>query len=295
MAFGKASRGFVAAIALLSVASIGSALAQASRNPPAGAASKGAPPSAVGPNAMQGFSKNQNKPVQIEAASLEVRDKEKKATFIGNVHVVQGDTTMRCKILVVHYDGEAASGMKAAQPGPGGQQQITRLEAKGNVVVTQADQTATGDNGLFDMRSNTITLTGNVVVSQGKNVVRGERLLVDMTTGVSTVEAGAGGGPVRMLIEQTGKDGATTTKSPQVSIVPLVCRRVGKRGSWLKRRRRATITAPAIRSRKPRARRHPDAVSPPSRPCATTKPRRQRAVADESGNHGWADLSHAQR
>ena len=79
------------------------------------------------------------------------------------------------------------------------------------MVVTQADQTATGDNGLFDMRSNTITLTGNVVVSQGKNVVRGERLLVDMTTGVSTVEAGAGGGPVRMLIEQTRKDGATTT------------------------------------------------------------------------------------
>jgi lipopolysaccharide export system protein LptA len=165
------------------------------------------------PNAVQGFSVNREKPVQIEAASLEVRDKQKIATFTGNVHVVQGDTTMRCKVLVVHYDGDTQSGMKSATPGPGGSQQITRLVAKGGVVVTQADQTATGDNGLFDMKSNTITLTGNVVVSQGKNVVRGERLVVDMTSGVSKIDAGASKGPVRMLIEQN-KDGSQQMKFP---------------------------------------------------------------------------------
>ena len=159
------------------------------------------------PNAVQGFSTNRDKPVQIEAATLEVRDKDKVATFSGNVHVVQGDTTMRCKTLVVHYDNTATAGMKSATPGPGGQQQITRLEAKGGVVVTQAEQTATGDTGLFDMRANTITLLGNVVVSQGGSVLRGERLVVDMTTGVSKVDAGASRGPVRMLIEQTPKDG----------------------------------------------------------------------------------------
>jgi lipopolysaccharide export system protein LptA len=115
---------------------------------------------------------------------------------------------MRCKVLVVHYDNDTPSGMKQATPGPGGQQQITRLEAKGGVVVTQQDQTATGDTGHFDMKSNTITLLGNVVVSQGKNVVRGERLVVDMTTGVSKVDAGASRGPVRMLIEQSsGSEG----------------------------------------------------------------------------------------
>ena len=52
--------------------------------------------------------------------------------------------------------------MKAAQaPAPGGgSQQIRRLEAKGGVIVTQKDQTATGDTGMFDMRANTVTLTG---------------------------------------------------------------------------------------------------------------------------------------
>ncbi len=56
------------------------------------------------PNAMQGFSQNRDQPIQIEAASLEMRDKKKEATFAGNVKVVQGDTTMTSKTLVVFYD-----------------------------------------------------------------------------------------------------------------------------------------------------------------------------------------------
>jgi lipopolysaccharide export system protein LptA len=154
------------------------------------------------PNALQGFSQNRDQPVQIEAATLEVRDKSGVATFSGNVKVIQGDTTMRCKSLVVYYQGDDKSGgVKAATPGPTGSQSISRLEALGGVIVTQKDQTATGDKGLFDMKTNTVTLSGNVVVSQGKNVMRGERLVVDLTSGVSRVESSKQG-PVRMLIQQ---------------------------------------------------------------------------------------------
>jgi len=149
--------------------------------------------------------------VKIEASRLEVRDKDKVATFSGNVKVVQGDTTMHCKVLVVFYEkkdeaqgapagSQPGAPMPAAAPGPAGSSQISRLEAKGNVVVTQKDQTATGDAGLFDMRSNTVTMTGNVLVSQGTNVLRGEKLVVDLTTGVSRVDAG--GGLVKMLLNQ---------------------------------------------------------------------------------------------
>jgi lipopolysaccharide export system protein LptA len=148
-------------------------------------------------NALQGFSQNRDQPVHIEAATLEVRDKEKQATFSGNVRVTQGDTGMRCQSLVVFYDqsGANSSGgsMKAATPGPGGQQKIKKLEARGSVVVTQKEQTATGDFGLFDMQTNTVTLSGNVVLTQGKNVLRGERLVVDLTSGVSRVESGKNG------------------------------------------------------------------------------------------------------
>lgn len=147
------------------------------------------------PNAMQGFSQNRDKPIQIDAASLEMRDKDKAATFSGNVKVVQGDTTMLCKTLVVFYDNDQSSkkpAMKAATPGPAGSSSIKRLEAQGGVTVTQKDSTVTGDRGIFDMRTNTVTMHGNVLLTKDKNVLRGDRLVVDLTTGVSRVESNSG-------------------------------------------------------------------------------------------------------
>src|ERR1700733_11980342 len=89
------------------------------------------------PNAMQGFSQNRDQPIQIEAASLEMRDKKKEATFTGNVKVVQGDTTMTSKVLVVFYESSQAAAtpaanaksaksapMQSATPGPGGTSSI---------------------------------------------------------------------------------------------------------------------------------------------------------------------------
>jgi lipopolysaccharide export system protein LptA len=171
---------------------------------PAAAQTRSAPRDAGTPNAMQGFSKNKGQPVNIEAERLEVRDKDKVATFSGKVVVVQGDTTMRCKTLTVFYDPGAGGKNADAKPGtkpdtkpvtkvgPAGDQKIKKLEAKGDVVVTQNDQVATGDAAVFEMATNTVTMSGNVVLTQGQNVLRGSRLVVDMTTGYSRVESGAG-------------------------------------------------------------------------------------------------------
>jgi lipopolysaccharide export system protein LptA len=143
------------------------------------------------PNALQGFSQNRDEPVKIRAASLEVREKDKMATFTGDVYVLQGDTEMRCKLLTVFYDEEpGANTVKAAEPGPGGERQIRRIEARGNVVVVQKDQNAAGDAATFNMRENTVTLVGNVVVTRGADVLRGQRLVVDLTSGVSRMDQG---------------------------------------------------------------------------------------------------------
>jgi lipopolysaccharide export system protein LptA len=79
--------------------------------------------------------------------------------------------------------------MQAANPGPGGEQKIRRLEARGSVVVTSKEQTATGQLGIFDMPTNTVTLTGDVVMTQGQNVLRGDKLVVNLSSGVSRVES----------------------------------------------------------------------------------------------------------
>jgi lipopolysaccharide export system protein LptA len=172
------------------------------------------------PNAMQGFSQNRDQPIQIEAASLEMRDKKKEATFSGDVKVVQGDTTMKSKSLVVFYDGGGSAApaagapaskaapkapIKSAQPGPGGSSSIRRLEARGNVIVTQKDQVVTGETAVFDTRTNLVTMLGGVVLTQGKNVLRGDKLIVDMTTGTSRVEST--GGRVQGLFQSSGQGG----------------------------------------------------------------------------------------
>jgi lipopolysaccharide export system protein LptA len=143
-------------------------------------------------NALQGFSQNRDQPVRIRAASLEVREKDKQATFTGDVHVINGDTELRCKSLVVFYDEDTGGGknMKAADPGPGGERSIKRIEAKGNVLVTQKDQNATGDSAIFNMKENIVTLIGNVVVTRASDVLRGPKLTVDLTNGVSKMEGG---------------------------------------------------------------------------------------------------------
>ena len=171
------------------------------------------------PNAMQGFSQNRDQPIQIEAASLEMRDKKKEATFAGNVKVIQGDTTMTSKTLVVFYEsgggdkpatpqpaakGTKGAPMQSAQPGPGGSSSIKRLEARGNVVVTQKDQVVTGETAVFDTKTNLITMLGGVVLTQCRNVLRGDRLAVDMTTGVSRVESDSG--RVQALLPQGGSN-----------------------------------------------------------------------------------------
>jgi lipopolysaccharide export system protein LptA len=185
------------------------------------------------PNAMQGFSQNRDQPIQIEAATLEMRDKKKEATFSGNVKVIQGDTTMTSKTLVVFYESSSATAapaapaanakagtkaapppsaqtqsapMQSATPGPGGASSIKRLEARGNVVVTQKDQVVTGDTAVFDTKTNLVTMLGGVVLTQNKNVLRGDRLLVDMTTGVSRVESDSG--RVQGLFQSSGQNGS---------------------------------------------------------------------------------------
>ncbi|WP_315758170.1 LptA/OstA family protein [Bradyrhizobium sp. SZCCHNRI2007] len=162
------------------------------------------------PNALQGFSQNRDQPIQIEAAALEMRDKKKEATFTGNVKVVQGDTTMTSKSLVVFYDGGAQPGgakatkaTPAATPGPDGSSAIRRLEARGDVKVTQKDQVVTGETAVYDTKTNMISMQGGVVLTQCKNVMRGDRLTVDMTTGVSRVESDSGRG-VQVLLPQAG-------------------------------------------------------------------------------------------
>jgi lipopolysaccharide export system protein LptA len=114
------------------------------------------------PTLFKASPQKKDEPIKITADKLEVRDKSKIATFSGDVHVIQGDTNLRCKELVVFYDQDLASGSKKTadvgkgDAGKSGSQQIRRMEAKGS------------------------------------NVLRGQRMVVNLTTNIVQVDSSGG-------------------------------------------------------------------------------------------------------
>jgi len=143
-----------------------------------------------------------NEPIEIVSDKLEVREKENVAVFTGNVQLVQGKLTLRTVRMTVHYTGQP----QGASAGTGtGATEVERIEAEGKVYLKSGEQVATGDQGFFDMKSDTMVLTGKeVVLSESGNVVKGCKLTMRMSSGQSEVDSckGAGtGGRVIMLLQ----------------------------------------------------------------------------------------------
>jgi len=135
------------------------------------------------------FGSNEAEPIEIEADTLEVQDKQNVAVFTGNVTVTQADAALQTARLTVHYaqDQEAVAGDDA--PATPQNQRIARLEADGKVVITADGQSATGETGTVDFDGRTLSLGGNVTLSQDGNVVTGDTLTVDLDTGIARVES----------------------------------------------------------------------------------------------------------
>jgi lipopolysaccharide export system protein LptA len=162
---------------------------------------------------LGGFGGSGKEPIKIDADRLDVFDRENKAVFAGNVVAVQGDSTIRCSTMTVHYKrGKEKDGQKdgqkdraAEKPAEGEaratpENGIQKVECAGPVTVVQKDQVATGDSAVFDQAAKRIVLTGNVVLSQCQNVTRGSRLVYDMNTGRANMDPVAGGRVSAMFV-----------------------------------------------------------------------------------------------
>lgn len=151
----------------------------------------GAPGSPFG--GMGGDSKE---PIKIDANKLDVLDKDNKAIFSGNVVAVQGETTVRCSVMTVFYEGRGQGGQGAApKPAQPAAQQgqgtndgaIKRIECTGPVTVVSKTQAATSDNAVFDRANNQVIMTGNVALNDGPNITRGDKLVYNTQTGIANV------------------------------------------------------------------------------------------------------------
>lgn len=195
---GACGAALLAALCLVSFAGTQDAFAQQGRQKAGGSSS-----------ALGGLGGDSKEPIKIDADKLDVLDKENKAVFTGNVVAVQGDTTVRCTIMTVLYEGRAGQGgakpaanaapVAATTPAPAAgapnsnDSSIKRILCKGPVTVVSKTQAATSDNAEFDRANNVVIMTGNVALNDGPNITRGEKLTYNTVTGIANVETGRGG------------------------------------------------------------------------------------------------------
>lgn len=162
--------------------------AEAGKGKAKGKAAKKKPkPAKAGPTDLTSFTSDSGGPMNIESDSLEVNDAKGSAIFSGDVVANRGGQQIKAKSLAVSY---IASGTGAL---PEGQDNIRRIVAEGNVVVSAPDdQVVTGDRLDYDAKTSIITVSGNVTTTKGKNVIKGDKLVVNLETGESSFDTDPG-------------------------------------------------------------------------------------------------------
>ncbi len=103
------------------------------------------------------------KPIQITSKSMEADNKKNMVTFKGNVVVKQEDIVIISDIMKVAYESKGG---------------ISRVEASGNVKMSQEDRIATGKKLVFYNREQKIVMTGNAKIWQGDNLISCEKVTV---------------------------------------------------------------------------------------------------------------------
>ncbi len=130
-----------------------------------------------------------NRPIITEADTLELDNKNKTATFKGNVVAKQEQQgkdpiLIYCKKMVIYSSEEtgkkpSSSKSKGTEKNSLTQQnQVDKIVATGQVKVVQGKNVATGETAVFTNADQRIVLSGKAEFWQGKNLIKGEEITV---------------------------------------------------------------------------------------------------------------------
>ena len=109
---------------------------------------------------------------------MEAFNEKKLVIFTGNAIAKQGDRVLKSDQLLLYYKKEPAKNDKVGPMQIEGTGDLEKIEAKGNVSVTQGDRIATGDEGVYYHDTGQIILTGNALLKEGKNSIKGCRVII---------------------------------------------------------------------------------------------------------------------
>ena len=128
-------------------------------------------------------------PIEIVADRMDAYNEKKLVIFSGNAVATQGDKEIKSDRLLLYYKKETGKKEKIGAKEIDGTGDLEKIEAKGNVIVTQKEKVATGDEAVYLQDSGQIIMTGNATLRDGKNLIKGDKVIVFVNEDRGTVES----------------------------------------------------------------------------------------------------------
>ena len=135
------------------------------------------------------FSKQSDEPIEITSNRMEAFNEKKLVVFSGNAIAKQGNKVLKADQLSLYYKKEPDKKVKIGTTETEGTGNLEKIEAKGNVSLTQGERVAAGDEAIYFRDSGKVIMTGNAVLSEGKNIIKGDRVIVFLNENRGVVES----------------------------------------------------------------------------------------------------------
>lgn len=142
-------------------------------------------------------------PIYINSARTESLQNERKVVLSGNVDIQQGTARLRADTVTIRFL-ENSGGARTATVA-GGFGQVETILAEGNVYYVTPELKAKGERGVYELATDTITMTGNVALMRERDVAEGEILRMEVKNRRTTLEGGSG--RTRMVIDPSSQPG----------------------------------------------------------------------------------------
>jgi lipopolysaccharide export system protein LptA len=148
---------------------------------------------------------NSKEPIEILSDRMEAFNQKQMVVFSGNAVVKQADWVLKTDRLTLYYKKEAGKQDKSGAKEIGGAVNLEKIEATGNVIVTQKMKVATSDAAVYFQESAQIIMTGNPVIREKKNIIKGCKVTIYLNEDRGLVEK-CEGKKVSMEIHPEEKD-----------------------------------------------------------------------------------------
>ncbi len=103
--------------------------------------------------------------LRVRSSRMKFDYEQGELAYAGSVHVAQGNIRLQADELQIRFEPQRTGSLRT-------------IRASGNVQIQQRNESATGDQAVYDPAAATLTLTGNVRLGSGPNSLQGERVVV---------------------------------------------------------------------------------------------------------------------